>query len=200
MITALVDKKYGIKLSKTSVGRFLNQLAFTAHRPLWRACEQDPEAVDKRLEDEFLAITRATTRCEGEIYFGDQARICSAYNSGTECEAKSQTPVLGTTGALFGFNMISAISPKLRFMVVEGIVGADQFIEFLKRLVLGTKRRVFIMVDGLPPHRAKVVRSFVEHFNPQTLLHLLPGYSSELYPGERVWRSPNPEIWENFRA
>lgn len=191
MIASLIEKKYGIKLSKTSVGRLLDQLGLTAQRPLWRAYQQNPEAVEKWLEEEFPAIKREAARCEGEIYFGDEAGIRSDYHSGTTWAPKGKTPIVRTTGARFGFNMISAVSPKgmLRFMVVEGTVGADQFIEFIKRLVHGTKRKIFLIVDGHPTHKAKKVKQYVESLKGQLSLHLLPGYSPELNPDEWVWRN-----------
>ena len=191
MIAVLIQKKYGIKLSKTSVGRLLDQLGLTAQRPLWRAYQQNPEAVDRWLEEEFPAIKRAAARCKGEIWFGDEAGIRSDYHSGTTWAPKGETPVVKTTGARFGFNMISAVSPKgmLRFMVVEGTVGANQFIEFIKRLIHGTKRRMFLIVDGHPTHKAKKVKQFIESLNGQVSLHLLPGYSPELNPDEWVWRN-----------
>lgn len=191
MIAVLIQKKYGIKLSKTSVGRLLDQLGLTAQRPLWRAYQQNPEAVDRWLEEEFPAIKRAAARCKGEIWFGDEAGIRPDYHSGTTWAPKGETPVVKTTGARFGFNMISAVSPKgmLRFMVVEGTVGANQFIEFIKRLIHGTKRRMFLIVDGHPTHKAKKVKQFIESLNGQVSLHLLPGYSPELNPDEWVWRN-----------
>ena len=191
MLAKLIEKKYGIKLSKTSVGRLLDQLGLTAQRPLWRAYQQNPEAVDKWLEEEFPAIKREAARCKGEIYFGDEAGIRSDYHSGTTWAPKGKTPVVKTTGARFGFNMISAISPKgmLRFMVVEGTVGAGDFIEFIKRLVHGTKRKIFLIVDGHPTHKAKMVRDFVKSLDGQLSLHLLPGNSPELNPDEWVWRN-----------
>ncbi len=191
MIASLIEKQFGIKLSKTSVGRLLDQLGVTAQRPLWRAYQQNPEAVDKWLEKEFPAIKRKAARCKGEIWFGDEAGIRSDYHSGTTWAPKGKTPVVRTTGARFGFNMISAVSPKgmLRFMVVEGTVGADQFIEFIRRLVHGTKRKIFLIVDGHPTHKAKKVRSYIDSLNGQVSLHILPGYSPELNPDEWVWRN-----------
>lgn len=62
-------------------------------------------------------------------------------------------------------NMISAVSPRVdfRFMVVEGSVGATVFIEFLKRLMVGAKKKIFLIVDGYPAHKSK---------KPKNILHL----------------------------
>jgi len=73
------------------------------------------------------------------------------------------TPIVRVTGQRFSLNMISAVSPRgaLRFMVVECGIGARVFIQFFKRLLRGQRRSVFLIVDGHPAHRAKMVKSYV---------------------------------------
>jgi hypothetical protein len=41
-------------------------------------------------------------------------------------------------------------------------VNADAFIEFIKRFLVGVKRKIFLIVDGRPAHRAKKTKAFVE--------------------------------------
>jgi hypothetical protein len=64
--------------------------------------------------------------------------------------------VFRTTGARLRYNMISAVVPKcdLRFMLTKKAVKAPVFVEFLKRLMQGMKRPVFLIVDGHPVHRS----------------------------------------------
>ena len=171
MISALIEKKYGIKLSMTSVGQLFDQLGITAQRLLWRAYHQNLEAADKWLEKEFPTIKYEAIRCRGEIYFRDEV--------GNTWAREGRTPVVRTIGCRFGFNMIAAVSSKgmLRFMVVEGTVIIDQFIEFIKRLFHGNKRNILMLVDGTPASKAKKNRSFVDPLNGQLSLHLSPGYS-----------------------
>ena len=55
-------------------------------------------------------------------------------------------------------SLISAITSRghMRFMIKEkGGVNASVFIEFLKRLIAGAKRAIFLIVDRGPAHRAK---------------------------------------------
>jgi hypothetical protein len=61
-------------------------------------------------------------------------------------------------------NLICAISPKgqLRFMCHKGKVTADVFVEFLGRLMHGTKRPIFLVVTGFDVCRSAKVRKFVE--------------------------------------
>jgi transposase len=191
MITQLIKKKFNVKLSRTSVNRLLSQLGLSAQRPLWRAYQQNPQAVELWLKETFPAIKKQARQEGGEIYFGDEAGVRSDHHSGTTWGAKGLTPLVHSTGQRFGFNMISAISPRgrLRFMIVEGSVGAGEFIEFMKRLLHGARKPIFLIVDGHPSHKAKATKQFVESSCGKIKLFTLPGYSPELNPDEFVWNS-----------
>lgn len=191
MIRELIRRRFGVKLSRTSVNRLLTQLGLSAQRPLWRAYQQNPEAVRRWMHEEFPAIREEARKCGAEIFFGDEAGVRSDHHAGTTWAAKGKTPVVTGTGARFGFNMVSAISARgsLRFMVVEGSVGAATFIAFLKRLLRDVSKPVFLVVDGHPSHKARLVSRFVEATNGRLKLFLLPGYSPELNPDELVWNS-----------
>jgi transposase len=189
MIATLIERKFDVRLSSTSVGRLLNQLGLSAQRPMWRAYQQDPEAVDRWLNEEFPKIKALAKRMKAEIFFGDEAGVRSDFHSGTTWGKRGKTPVVSTTGARFGLNLISAISPigNMRFMVTKGRVGAKVFIEFLKRLIYNSDRMIFLIVDGHPAHRAKMVSKYLESVKDRLRLFLLPSYSPELNPDEWVW-------------
>jgi len=48
------------------------------------------------------------------------------------------------------------------------------FIEFLKRLMVGAKRKIFLIVDGGSAHRAKKTKVFVESLGDRLRLFFLP--------------------------
>jgi transposase len=188
-IGTVIYRKYGIRLSLTSIGRLLAQLGLTCQKPLFRAYQQNPSLVEQWLKSEYPRI-RATAKREGaEIFFEDESGVRSDFHSGTTWAPKGKTPVVRVTGQRFSLNMISAISPKgsLRFMVVRGGVGARIFIAFLKRLMYGRRRAVFLIVDGHPSHRSKGVRNYVASLGGKLKLFFLPPYSPELNPDEFVW-------------
>lgn len=189
MIRELIWKKFGIQLSRSSVCRLLGQLGLSAQRPLWRAYQQDPEAVQKWIEEEYPKIRQKARKAGAEIFFGDEAGVRSDFHSGTTWGKRGQTPIVSSTGARFSANMISAVSPRgqLRFMLTKGRVNAKVFIGFLKRLMINAPGPIFLIVDGHPTHKAKCVRQFVELQKGKLKLFLLPSYSPELNPDEYVW-------------
>lgn len=189
MIRELIYRRYGIKLSRSSVCRLLGQLGLSAQRPLWRAYQQNPELIQKWIDEEYPKIRRQARRVGAEIYFGDEAGVRSDFHSGTTWGKRGHTPIVSSTGARFSVNMISAVSPRgqMRFMITKARVTAKVFIEFLKRLLVNASGPVFLIVDGHPTHKAKCVRRFIESQQGKLKLFLLPPYSPELNPDEYVW-------------
>jgi transposase len=189
MIGELIKRKYGLRLSEVSVGRLLKKLGFSPQKPLRRAYQQDEEAVKTWLEVEYPKIKALAKKKNADIYFCDEASVRSDYHSGTTWALKGKTPVVKTTGARFGVNMVSAISPKgtIRFMIFEGKMNAGQFCEFLKRLIHKASNPIFLIVDGHPVHRSGIVKKFVADTKGKLKMFYLPGYSPELNPDELVW-------------
>jgi transposase len=189
MIGQVIYRKFGVKLSKSSVCRLLAQLGLTPQRPVWRAYQQRPEEVQKWLQEEYPLIRRLAKQKKALIFFGDEAGVRSDHHAGTTWAVKGKTAVVSSTGARFGLNLLSAVSAQgeFRFMTVKGRVGATQFIEFIKRLLHIMPRMVFLIVDGHPAHKAKMVKRFAESVKDRFRLFLLPPYSPELNPDERVW-------------
>jgi len=191
MVGQLIYQRFGTQLSKASVCRLLAQLGLTPQRPVWRAYQQKPEEVQRWLNEEYPRIRALAKRHKAQIFFGDEAGVRSDHHAGTTWAVKGKTPVVSTTGARFSLNIISAVSAQgeFRFMTVKGRIGASQFIEFIKRLIHGVDRMIFLIVDGYPAHKAKKVTKFIEtkEIKKKFRLFFLPPYSPELNPDERVW-------------
>jgi transposase len=191
MVTRLIRKQFGLKLSETSVGRLLRQMGFSCQKPLYRAYQQDPEAVEHWKKTVFPQIKKRAKKLGATIYFEDEAGIRSDFHAGTTWAPKGQTPVVKVTGARFSTNMITAISTRghLRFMVNQGTVTADVLCDFLKRLMHNAQQPIFLIWDGHPTHKSKKVRTCIESFEGKLEVYFLPSYSPELNPTEQVWRS-----------
>jgi transposase len=191
MITRLIRKQFNLRLSETSVGRLLHQMGFSCQKPLYRAYQQNPEAVEHWKKTVFPQIKKRAKKIGATIYFEDESGIRSDFHAGTTWAPKGQTPVIKATGARFSTNMVAAISTRghLRFMVHQGSVTAVVICDFLKKLMHNVQSSVFLIWDGHPTHRSKKVRECIESFDGKLEVYFLPSYSPELNPTEQVWRS-----------
>lgn len=189
MVGELIRNRFGVKLSKASVCRLLAQLGLTPQRPVWRAYQQKPEVVQQWLGTEYPRIRQLARKLKAQIFFGDEAGVRSDHHAGTTWARKGCTPIVSSTGARFGLNIISAVSAQgeFRFMVVRGRVNAGTFIQFIKRLLVNATGTVFLIVDGHPAHKARCVARFADSVKDRFRLFFLPPYSPELNPDERVW-------------
>jgi len=185
----LIYDEWQIKLSRSSVHRLMRQLGLSCQRPLQRAYEQDPVRVERWRNEEFPAIRKMAKEVGAEIWFGDESGVRSDYHSGTTWGPRGTTPVVEKTGQRFRFNLLSVINNRgeMRFMLTEDRVNNDLYIEFLKRLLKGVVKPIFLILDGHPVHRSRAVKQFAVSTGGQLRLFFLPGYAPELNPDEQVW-------------
>ncbi len=184
----LILDRFEIDLSVWTVGRLLKKWGFTPQKPLRRAYERDPVAVQRWLDEEYPAIKRQAKRENAEIHWGDEMGLRSDHQTGTSYGRKGQTPIIPGTGQRFRCNMISTITNRgrLSFMVFKKRFTADVMIEFMRRLTRHCPRKVFLVVDGHPVHRSRKANQWVENHADDIQMFRLPSYSPELNPDELV--------------
>jgi transposase len=186
-VAELITGRYGLGLARTTVGGYLRGWGFSPQRPQRRALEQNPAAVRRWLADTYPAIRARAKREGGVVLWLDEMGVRSDAAAGRSWAPVGQTPVIKGTGKRFRVNMISAISNAgmLRFRLFTGSFTGAVFIDFLGRLLRDCDgRKVHLIVDGHPVHRAKLVSGWVGGHADRIQLHVLPGSSPELNPVE----------------
>jgi len=189
VVRQLIAEKFDVNLGITAIGKLLAKLGLTPQKPLKRAYERDPAAIEAWKLDTYPSIAKRAKQQGAEIYFWDESGFRGDALQGTTWSAKGETPVVAVPGKRQSISAASAVNAKggFWFATYQGAMSAELFIEMLKALMKGRRRPLFLILDSLPAHRAKIVGDYVASTNGKLQFFFLPGYAPELNPDELVW-------------
>lgn len=189
IVAELIGQKFGIRLGLSTVGRLLAELNITPQKPLRRAYERDPKAIEKWVNEDYPRLKKRAKKRGAEIFFLDEAGIRSDAPLQRTWGAKGITPVVRTSGQRQSVNAISAVNARGAFWysVYTGRLNAALFVAFLKQFLRHRPRPIFLVVDRHTAHRAASVAQYIQSLKGRLELHFLPGYAPELNPDEFVW-------------
>jgi transposase len=189
IVAHLILQRMRISLGVTAVGRLLAELQITPQKPLRRAYERDPAAIERWVGEEYPGLRKRAKRRGADVFFLDEAGIRSDAALQRTWAPKGQTPVVATSGRRQAVNAISAVNARGAFWynVYTGRLNAGRFIEFLNDFLATRRRPVFLVVDKHPAHIARIVAAHVRARRGKLELHFLPGYAPDLNPDEFVW-------------
>ena len=100
----LIEREYGIKLSSTSIGNWLDRWDLSPQKPVRRAYERDDARIAEWLEAEYPAIKRRAQAQRALIYWADECGMRSDDVRGRTFAPRGKTPEISSTGQRFGCN------------------------------------------------------------------------------------------------
>ena len=189
IVANLIEQKFGIRLGLTAVGELLAKLNLTPQKPLQRAYQRDPEAIERWRREIYPSIARQARAEGGEVFFWDESGFRADAVHGRTWGVKGHTPIVERPGQRQSISAASAVNAKGGFWycTYPGGLTAELFVSLLRKLMRHRPKPVHLVVDGLPAHKTKLVKDFVQSTEGRLTLHFLPGYAPELNPDELVW-------------
>jgi len=188
-VLLLVQQEFGVDLPIRTMGEYLKRWGFTPQRPIKKAYEQRPEAVQQWLQQEYPAIAQRAHAEDAEIDWGDETAVVNTDVRGRGYQPKGQTPVAYAVGGTrHKLSMISSVTNqgKTRWMIIDEAFNSDKLIEFLAALIKEAPKKVFLILDNLRVHHSKPVKAWLAEHQAQIEVFYLPSYSPELNPDERL--------------
>ena len=185
----LIQERHGIRLTPQGVGKYLARWGFTPQKPLKRAYEQRPEAIQAWLNDTYPEIAQRAKAEGAEIHWGDETGLRSDDVRGRSYAPAGKTPEIRVTNRREGLSVMSTVTNrgKVRWKIFEGAMNAGILIDFMKRLVKDAAgKKVFLILDNLKVHHAKVVKAWLADHANEIEVFYLPSYSPELNPDEML--------------
>jgi len=147
---------------------------------------QDPKEIKEWLEVTYPAIVKRAEEENAEIWWLDETGARNSSNYIRGYAPRGVTPTLPVASVHIGVNMISAITNKgkLRYHFYRGKFNQKIYMGFLTRLIKGTDKKVFAIVDNCSTHRGLLVAAWKEKKSNAITIFNLPSYAPDLNPTE----------------
>lgn len=185
-IQAVVKQMWNVRIAIRTVGDYLKRWGYTPQKPAKRAYERKPKAVKEWLDNTYPEIKSRASEEGAEIYWGDETGIRNDCQHSRGYAPKGQTPIVEINAKRFSTNMISAVNNQgtVRFMMYGENMTAKVLLRFMKRLIKDAGRKVFLILDNLRVHHAKLVKAWLARHADEIEVFYLPAYSPDLNPDE----------------
>ena len=133
----------------------------TPKRPFERPYRQQHGDVKKWLDEEYPAIQNRAKEENAEIYWKVETRLCTEDQHEDDGTLNGVTTRVQLSDIEKPINMISAINNqgKVKFMLFEGDMKPYLLVDFMKRLVRNSNRKVILLlVRYSAPYNIKVMK------------------------------------------
>jgi hypothetical protein len=185
----LVERECAVRLHVRSVGKYLKRWGFTPQKPIRRAYEKSPAAVQKWLNETYPVIAKRAKTEDAEIHWGDETAVVNTNVRGRGYAPKGVTSVAYVVGGTREkLSMISTVTNqgKTSWMIIDGNFNHLRLIELFEALIKQAGRKLFLVPDNLGVHHCAPVKKWLAEHMEQIEVFDLPSYSPELNPDERL--------------
>jgi len=195
-VADLIRKELAIDLAERTVGLYLRRWGYTSKAPTRRSRKQDPDEVERWLEETYPAIERLAAEEEGEILWTDEVGVDADHHPGRGYARVGERATMEVPGPHIRVNQIAAISNEgtVRFMTYKGSLDAAVFLVFLSKLIEGASRKIFLIADRLQAHKTPEVLAWTEAHKARIEVFYLPAYSPEMNPVEYLNNDMKGEV------
>lgn len=197
-VMRLIKALFDIDMPIRTVGEYLLRWGYTPQRPIKRALEQNPVKVQQWLNDTYPAIAARAKEQGAVIYWGDETAVAQDGHWLRGYATAGQTPVLAAPSKRLGLTMSN--QGLVRFEFIEEAMNTDLFIGFMERLIADSRQKVFLILDNLKVHHAKLVTAWLAKRSDRIEVFYLPPYSPEINPDEYLNRDFKTELRSADRA
>jgi transposase len=204
-VVALLREDHGIRVSRETVRRWLDEEGLVWRRPRPVLGPKDPQRAQKLRK--IRALLRDLPADEMAV-FEDEVDVNTNPKIGSMWMRRGQQAEVVTPGT----NTKRYLAGSLNWRTGEVILSepgrsrnADLFLAHLDELRRRFRRfrRIHVVCDNAifhKPERAKKVREYMAQWGHRMVLHFLPTYDPQSNPMERVWWHLHEEITRNHRC
>ena len=197
-----VQDRFGLALGRSSCLNYLHRLGFVLKRPKKRLRKADPVRREAFVA-EYAALTAATRRNGGKIFFADEAYFQADADLRGKWVLKGEPALVDSTIPRRGekasyYSAVCLETGEVEVMELTGNSNAATSTAFLRQLRARHTEPLTVIWDNSPAHRGDAVRTYLA--TPALRLRLvnLPSYSPDFNADEAIWGWVHEEVTANL--
>ena len=165
-----------------TVGEYLKRWGYTAKVTRRHAKDQDPDEVDRWLNETYPAIEERAALEGAEIHWCDETGARADEQSRRGYARAGDPAWVEVPKPHIRMDLVATITNEgeVHFLVYKESMTGARFLTFLEELLSETTRKVFLILDRLPAHETKAVADWAAAHGDRIELFWLPRYAPEL--------------------
>ncbi len=180
----LVEQRLGIRLPVRTLDAYLARWGFKPRRWLSRKGKAVSAVLDRWLIEGYPGFAAQSKAQGGEISWGDQQEVAGEHAQALAAETPLETQVPGRRGGQQRLSMISSVTNTghRRWNTFVGTLDAPILIDFLRRLIKGARKKVFLIMDDMHVRDEDPVEQWLAEHEDDIQAFDVPGEGPERAP------------------
>jgi len=197
MIVELIQKYFNVTYNPRYVCAMLKDMGLSYQKAAFVSDQmENPEHRKARRRWKCVTwprIRKQAERLQGVILFGDEVSFAQWGSLAKTWAPRGVQPKIKTAGKRKGMKLFGAIefhAGNFIYQECDGKFNAESYIRFLQHILNTYSCPVFLIEDGAPYHRSKIVKEFTDNMKAHGKLFVdrLPTYSPDFNPIEKLWK------------
>lgn len=162
LVRKLIIDKFGITLSDVTVGRYLREFNLKPRNKPCTLFSDWQSNLDNWVNAELPDIKREAKKMGATIYFGNIENIRGNYHCKNDKSEGEIDSIVNTVRYHGQLKLLSAVSTQGRicFVTEKGTITSVKFINFLKRLINGETKPIYLIGDFAECSRFDKIQEF----------------------------------------
>ncbi|MBF0299140.1 MAG: IS630 family transposase [Oligoflexia bacterium] len=187
----VIRNEFDVLYSVEYISAFLKNIGFSFQKAKFVAAKADQDARDNWLRNTWPEVLSLAQNNNAMILFGDEASFPQWGSLSRTWSLKGHQPEIKTCGTRRAYKVFGAIdyfSGKMFSKGIDGKFNSNSYIEFIKSILMKTKKFVILIQDGARYHTSAIMKDFFEQNKKKLKVYQMPSYSPDYNPIEILWK------------
>jgi len=201
VVREFVQRRFGIRLNRSSCRNYLHRLGFVLKRPKKRLVKANAERRAAFVRE--YALLRAAAQATGaKLFFVDEAHFYADVDLRGKWVLRGEPALVDSTSPRWGekasyYSAVCLETGEVEVMELEGNSSAATSVAFLQQLRAHHPEPLIVVWDNGPAHSGDPLRAYLTTPDLRLRLVRLPAYSPDFNPDEHIWGWVRAEVTAN---